>query len=119
MFTQKNTIRRAAFAAAVAVFALTGLVSAMDYCSPCNARLVSYQTSPVVTYTTTTLPSVSMYETRAVMSQSSPDFLIPTTHGLVETRDPAQVFNNPVDNYYHTYARENNYGAGRWYGGYL
>lgn len=119
MFTQKNAIRKAAFAAAVAVFALIGLASAMDYCSPCGAPMVSYSTSPVVTYTTSTVPGVRMYETRSVVSQSSPDFLIPTTHGLVETHNPAQVFNNPVDNYYHTYARENNYGAGRWYGGYL
>ncbi len=117
MFTQKNRIRKAAFAAAVAVFALTGLASAMDYCSPCSAPVVSYTTSPVVTYTT--VPSVRMYETRAMVNQSSPDFLIPTTHGLVETRDPSQVFNNPVDNYYQTYSREHNYGAGRWYGGYL
>lgn len=119
MFTQKNIVRKAAFAAAVAVFALTGLASAMDYCSPCGAPVVGYTTSPVVTYTTTTMPSVRMYETRAMVNQSSPDFLIPTTHGLVETREPVQVFNNPVDNYYHTYDRENNYGAGCWYGGYL
>ncbi|MCD8243635.1 MAG: hypothetical protein LUD38_07560 [Parabacteroides sp.] len=111
MLTTKLNLRTAALAAAAALFCLSGLASAVDYCCQ-SPRPVVYQP---VTVPTVTTPSYRVYETRAVMNQSSPDFLIPTTHGIVETRDPGTVFNNPVDNYYQTYSRAHNYGSYGYY----
>ncbi len=84
--------RRFAFVALAAFIAFAGLAYTGDYYTDncCRPTPVCCPVPPRVSYT-------------VVGRNPHVSYLVPTMHGFVDVDNPSQVFNNPVDNYYHTY----------------